>query len=142
NETSIISGTLIPNQDFITSYRRKNITFRALAIGGTVAAVSAVFAGAAAYAAWLGGYYLALKDDNRKDLGKAFGPPDQILFTEDNALRDITWADKTIIPGSILAIPLNLLLLPIFLAPLVLLVGIGLSSFWFIGDDPGRYNQY
>ena len=138
-QDTILQGTLVPNQAYINTYKRRNMGLRAAALGGLAVAASGLALGAASYGLWLAGYLVALKDTS--DLVSVLGPPTvsntpPFLYTSGAEFKDGFQNPAYIIL-------LDLLLGPMVLAPLLIPVGLVVGgALWFFSDDPGRYNQY
>ncbi|MBI5493395.1 MAG: PEGA domain-containing protein [Deltaproteobacteria bacterium] len=136
NETSVITGTLVPNQDFINGYRRKNIVLIAGGALGSAIAVGSVVGAVGAYIAWVATYMSMLQNPPNGPVALAQHflkfPPTTSASEFKPGSRD----SGTVVLVDVLAVlpvPFLLALGPAALAALVC---------FFFAENPGRYNQF
>jgi hypothetical protein len=132
NDATLLNATLVPSQEFINAYRTKNRILRGIFVFGAAMAAWWVAAGLGAYAAWILGYLAVSPETDKTAVLLSL-----LRFSWPPTVSDAQVGGK---PGLVV---FNVLGALVLVAPPVALGFAGLSAlFWFIGDDPGRYNQY
>jgi|GEM_PF-1348498 TolB-like protein len=136
NDTVIATGTLVPNQDFINAYRRKNLLMIGVAVGLTVAAVALPVIPVLVYGAWVAAFTGMLKNTPTSD-----------DFVDRVLAPGVTPESDFRVGGGAALIVLNGLLVVLGGTALVALVGGPVSAvtaalLYWLSENPGRYNQF
>ncbi|MEW5850832.1 MAG: PEGA domain-containing protein [Myxococcota bacterium] len=141
NDMSVVRADLIPSQEFISAYKTRNRVLRGLSGLGGVMTVASLGAGLAAYAAWLAVFINGTADVKNPDGSVKQSGQDVALET----LRTPPWepVQGSTLKNNGLWLVLDGLLVAIFAAPAFALGwAVFAAVFYFVGDDPGRYDRY
>lgn len=136
NDTVVATGTLVPNQDFINAYRRKNLLMIGVAVGLTVAAVALPVIPVLVYGGWVAAF-----------TGMLTKTPTSEDFVERVLSPGVTPESEFKGGSGAALIILNGILVVLGGTAVVALVGGPVSAvtaalLYWLSENPGRYNQF
>lgn len=132
DQNTVIKADLIPNQQYIQSYKLKNRLLRLGAATSALGTMAGLGGGALLYASWMVIYVAGYRAGPTAAVADVLDPNPRNLMNQPDELSNFY-----------LGVVLNLLFIGAVVTPLLGLVSAPVGVvLWLLGDDPSRYDQY